>query len=182
MVQSVLAMISGIPLAAGMLFIWPLANRFGKKNMVIVGCVVSIAGSIVCLINPHNFIVMLIGQTLKGFSSIPGAYIMMALFADVLDHLEARFGYRVDGISMSVYNTIITVVNGLAVAFFNFFYDRSWFDSASVASFFFLGFEIIAHGLLIVLLCFLDVEKNIVEEQKLIKERKLVKNERKKSG
>ncbi len=181
-VQSVLAMISGIPLAAGMLFIWPLANRFGKKNMVIAGCVVSIAGSFICLINPHSFLIMLIGQTLKGFSSIPGAYIMMALFADVLDHLEARFGYRVDGISMSVYNTIITVVNGLAVAFFNFFYDSSWFEQASVASFFFLGFEIFAHGLLIFLLCFLDVEKNIVEEQKLIKERKLVKNERKKSG
>lgn len=31
-VQSVLALISGIPLAAGMLFIWPLANKFGKKT------------------------------------------------------------------------------------------------------------------------------------------------------
>ncbi len=37
MVQSVLALISGIPLAAGMLFIWPLASRFGKKNMIVAG-------------------------------------------------------------------------------------------------------------------------------------------------
>ena len=37
MAQSVLALISGIPLAAGMLFIWPLANRFGKKNMILAG-------------------------------------------------------------------------------------------------------------------------------------------------
>lgn len=29
--------------------------------------------------------------------------IMMALFADVPDHLEYRFSYRVDGMSMSVY-------------------------------------------------------------------------------
>ena len=67
MAQSVLALISGIPLAAGMLFIWPLANRFGKKNMILAGCVVSIAGSIVCLLAPDNFVVMLAGQTLKGF-------------------------------------------------------------------------------------------------------------------
>ena len=172
MVQSVLALISGIPLAAGMLFIWPLANKFGKKNVIVAGCVISIAGSLICLANPANFVVMLIGQTFKGFSSIPGAYVMMALFADVLDHLEARFGYRVDGVSMSVYNTVITVVNGLAVAVFNFFYDSALFPAQKVASFFFLGFEIVAHGILIVLLQFLTVEKNIEAEQKLIAERK----------
>ena len=172
MVQSVLALISGIPLAAGMLFIWPLANKFGKRNMVIAGLVFSIAGSIVCVSAPGNFTVVLIGQTLKGIGSIPGAYIMMALFADVLEHLEARFGFRCDGVSMSVYNAILTVVNGLATAFFLFFYDNSAFSSAGVAEFFFVGYEIIAHAALIVLLLFMNVEKNIKEEQKIIAERK----------
>lgn len=171
-VQSVLALISGVPLAAGMLFIWPLANKFGKKNMVVAGMVISIIGSVICITAPDNFVVVLIGQTFKGFSSIPGAYIMMALFADVLDHLEARFGFRVDGISMSVYNTIITVVNGLAVAFFTFFYDGGMFAPSGVAEFFFLGYEIFAHGALIIILSFLTVEKNIEAEQKLIAERK----------
>lgn len=171
-VQSILALISGVPLAAGMLFIWPLANKFGKKNMIMVGLMISIAGSVVCLLAPGNFYVMLIGQTLKGFSSIPGAYIMMALFADVLDHLEARFGYRVDGISMSVYNTIITVINGLAMAVFNFFYFGGFFAPSAVAVFFFVGFEIIAHGVLLFVIGTLTVEKNIEEEQKLIAERK----------
>ena len=176
-VQSVLALLSGIPLAAGMLFAWPVANRIGKRNFVIVGCVLSILGSIVCLTAPGNFIVVLIGQTIKGFSSIPGAYIMMALFADVLDHLEAKHGFRVDGISMSVYSTILTVVNGLAVAFFNLFYDGGAFSHTAVASFFFLGFEIAAHGVLIVVLLFLTVEKNIRQEQALIAERKAKQHE-----
>ena len=171
-IQAVLALLSGVPLAAGMLFAWPIANKIGKRNFVIVGCVLSILGSIVCLINPANFVIVLIGQTIKGFSSIPGAYIMMALFADVLDHLEAKCGFRVDGISMSVYSTILTVVNGLAVAFFNLFYDGGTFSHEAVASFFFLGFEIIAHGVLIVVLLFLTVEKNIKAEQALIAERK----------
>lgn len=172
MIQSVLALISGIPLAAGMLFIWPLANKFGKKNMVIAGCVLSIIGSLVCMSNPSDFMIMLIGQTVKGFSSIPGAYIMMALFADVLDHLEARFGFRVDGISMSVYTTIVTVVNGLAVAVFNFFYDNARFTPSGTAEFFFLGYEVIAHALLIVILLFFTVERNIEKEQEIIRSRK----------
>lgn len=172
MVQSVLALISGIPLAAGMLFIWPLANKFGKRNMVIAGLIFSIAGSIICVTAPSNFAVMLVGQTFKGIGSIPGAYIMMALFADVLEHLEARFGFRCDGVSMSVYNAILTVVNGLATTFFLFFYDNSAFSSAGVAEFFFVGYEIIAHAVLIILLLFLGVEKNINEEQELIAYRK----------
>lgn len=177
MVQSVLALISGIPLAAGMLFIWPLANKFGKKNMVLAGCVISIIGSGICILDPDNFWVVLLGQTFKGFSSIPGAYIMMALFADVLDHLEARFGFRVDGVSMSVYNAILTVVNGLAVSVFMIFYDGGWFAPSAVAEFFFVGFEIIAHGILILVLTFLTVEKNIEEEQKQIVQRKAAGNE-----
>lgn len=170
--QSVLALLSGIPLAAGMLFAWPIANRMGKRNFVILGCIVSIFGSAVCLAAPGSFAVMLIGQTLKGFSSIPGAYIMMALFADVLDHLEAKNGFRVDGISMSVYSTILTVVNGLAVALFNLFYDGGLFSHRAVSAFFFLGFEIFAHGILIFVLLLLDVEKNIKAEQQLIARRK----------
>ena len=171
-VQSLLALLSGFPLAAGMLFAWPVANKMGKRNFIILGCAVSIVGSIVCLLDPSNFVIMLIGQTLKGFSSIPGAYVMMALFADVLDHLEAKNGFRVDGISMSVYSTILTVVNGLAVAFFNLFYDGGVFSHQAVSSFFFLGFEIVAHGILIVVMLFMTVEKNIKAEQALIAERK----------
>ncbi len=171
-VQSLIALIGGIPLAAGMLFAWPVANKMGKRNFVMLGCVVSIAGSIVCLLAPSSFIIVTIGQILKGFSSIPGAYIMMALFADVLDHLEAKNGFRADGISMSVYSTILTVVNGLAVAFFNLFYDGGAFSHQQVSSFFFLGFEIFAHAILIVVLLLLNVEKNIKEEQQLIAERK----------
>ena len=174
-VQSLLALIGGIPLAVGMLFAWPVANKIGKRNFLMLGCAISVLGSVFSLLNPSDFTIVLIGQILKGFSSIPGAYIMMALFADVLDHLEARNGFRVDGISMSVYSTILTVVNGLAVSFFNLLYDGSMFSHQQVASFFFLGFEIFSHGILFFVLLLLNVEKHIREEQQLIADRKKAK-------
>ena len=64
------------------------------------------------------------------------------------------------------------MVNGLAVAFFNLFYDGGVFSHEAVSAFFFLGFEIIAHGILIFVLLMLNVEKDIQEEQKLIAQRK----------
>ena len=170
--QSVMALIGGLPLAAGMLFAWPVANRIGKRSFVVLGCGVSVAGSLVCLIDPGSFPLVIAGQVLKGLSSIPGAYIMMALFADVLDHLEAKLGYRVDGVSMSVYSAILTVVNGLSVAFFNLFYDGGAFTHRAVSAFFFLGFEVFAHAACAGLLLFLNVEKNIKAEQALIAARK----------
>ncbi len=171
-VQALVALVGGVPLVAGMLFAWPVANKLGKRNFMILGCILSVIGSVICLLGPGNIWILLIGQVVKGLSSIPGAYIMMALFADVLDHLEARFGYRVDGVSMSVYSTILTVVNGLAIAFFNLFYDGGVFAARSVASFFFLGFEIPAQLILAVILLFLTVEKGIREDQRIIAERK----------
>ena len=88
-VQALVALVGGVPLAAGMLFAWPVANKMGKRNFMILGCVLSVIGSVICLLSPGNIWILLIGQVVKGLSSIPGAYIMMALFADVLDHLEA---------------------------------------------------------------------------------------------
>lgn len=101
---------------------------------------------------------------------------MMALFADVLEHLEVRFGFRCDGVSMSVYNAILTIVNGLATVFFLFFYDNSGFSSAGVAEFFFVGYEIIAHTILIILMIFMNVEKHSEENQKVIIARREGKN------
>ncbi|MCR4882706.1 MAG: hypothetical protein K6A68_03995, partial [Clostridiales bacterium] len=57
-------------------------------------------------------------------------------------------------------------------AFFNLFYDGGAFTHQQVSSFFFLGFEIFAHGILILVLLFLNVEKHIKEEQQLIADRK----------
>lgn len=52
------------------------------------------------------------------------------------------------------------------------FYDGGMLTHQQVSGFFFPGFEIFAHAILIVVLLFLNVEKHIQEEQKLIAERK----------
>lgn len=169
-VQSILALVSGIPLALGMFIAWPIANKMGKRNFIVAGMVCNIIGGIVCLISPANFWMVLAGQTMMGIGNIPCAYCAMALFADMLDHVEAKCGFRCDGVSMSVYTAVMTAVNGLAIAFFKLFHTTNMAESP-VTRFFFLWFQVIAGVVLIVILLFLGVEKYVGEDHKIILER-----------
>ena len=40
-------------------------------------------------------------------------YVTLALLSDVLDHLEAKNGFRSDGFTMSVYGAIMVGMTGL---------------------------------------------------------------------
>ena len=45
--------------------------------------------------------------------------VFMALFADVLDHMEWKTGFRSDGLAMSVYNIIAVAMVGICTGIFN---------------------------------------------------------------
>ena len=117
--------IGGIPMGIGIFAIWPLTKRFGKRNCLIVGLLTVAFGSIICWLFPRNMTVMLIGQFIKNMGSLPGAYVFMALFADVLDHLEWKNGFRSDGMAMSIYSTIGVVLGGLTVGILNIILSKT---------------------------------------------------------
>lgn len=188
--QTLVSAIGGLPMGLGIFLVWPLAKKFGKRNVTLVGFVLYMVGGIICLLNPQNLIIVLIGQFIKNFGSLPSAYIFMALFADVLDHIEWKNNFRCDGISMSVYGTIATVSAGVSIGIFNLVLSKTGYiapifneatketvaavQNASVQhaiTFLFVGLEIITSIILIILLAFLNVEKNIEKEQKEIQER-----------
>jgi len=49
---------------------------------------------------------------IKSTGSLP-TYVMAALLAEALDHVEAQNGFRADGFSASVNSIILTVVQGI---------------------------------------------------------------------
>ena len=119
--QMLVSVIGGIPMGIGIFAVWPLAKKFGKKNVTVVGCCLIALGSAICWLNPTNMVVFLIGQFIKNCGGLPGSYIFMALFADTLDHVEWKSGVRVDGVPMSIYNIIAVTIVGVATAIFNAF-------------------------------------------------------------
>ena len=117
--QTLVSVLGGIPMGIGIFAVWPLAKKFGKKNITAIGFLLYALGSAICWIAPTNLYVVLVGQFIKNIGGLPCAYVFMALFADALDNLEWKNGFRCDGIAMSIYSVIITAASGLVTGIFN---------------------------------------------------------------
>lgn len=187
--QTMLSVIGGIPMGIGIFAVWPLAKKFGKRNLTLAGFILYALGSAICWMFPTNMVIVLIGQFVKNIGGLPCSYVFMALFADVLDHMEYKHSFRVDGIAMSIYNIIAVSSVGICTGIFNFMLSKSGYVAPSLVNgltvaaeqtqvvkdtitFAFVGLETITGIILAVLLIFLSVEKNIHKEQAVIKERK----------
>lgn len=215
--QMLVSVIGGIPMGIGIFAVWPLAKKFGKRNVTMVGFLLYALGSLLCWIFSTNMVMVLIGQFIKNIGGLPCAYVFMALFADCLDHLEWKTDLRMDGAAMSVYNIIAVAMVGIMTGVFNWMLARAGyiapFTAKSVAeagqvlsqngwvaqvaldslkpaadgvltvalaqphsvswviSFAFLGLEFFTGVALVVILFFLNVEKDLPQKQAEIKAR-----------
>lgn len=192
--QTMISVIGGIPMGIGIFAVWPLAKKFGKRNLTIAGFVLYAIGSAICWICPTNMVVVLVGQFIKNIGGLPCSYVFMALFADVLDHLEWKHNFRCDGIAMSIYNIIAVTSVGIVTGLFNMLLSKSGYVAPSLINgetvaavqsvatknaitFSFVGLETITAIILIIILAFINVEKHINKEQAEIKARKENENE-----
>lgn len=116
--QTLVSVIGGISMGIGMFAVWPLAKKFGKRNLTLFGFLLYAVGSAICWMAPTNMVIVLTGQFIKNIGGLPCAYVFMALFADGLDHVEWKSGIRYDDTAMSVYNIIAVAVVGIATAAF----------------------------------------------------------------
>ena len=117
--QMLVSVIGGIPMGIGIFAVWPLAKKFGKRNVTMAGFILYAAGSLICWLFSHNLVIVLIGQFIKNIGGLPCAYVFMALFADCLDHLEWKKDLRMDGAAMSIYNIIAVAMVGIMTGVFN---------------------------------------------------------------
>ena len=117
--QMLVSVIGGIPMGVGIFAVWPLAKKFGKRNVTMVGCALIATGSMICWMFPTNMVIVLIGQFIKNMGGLPGSYVFMALFADCLDHIEWKSRERIDGTAMSIYSIIAVAMVGIMTGVFN---------------------------------------------------------------
>ena len=117
--QMLVSVIGGVPMGIGIFAVWPLAKKFGKRNVTMVGFLLYSLGSLICWLFPTNLVIVLVGQFIKNIGGLPCAYVFMALFADCLDHLEWKSHIRADGAAMSIYNIIAVAMVGIMTGVFN---------------------------------------------------------------
>ena len=129
--QTLVSVLGGIPMGIGIFLVWPLAKKFGKRNVTMIGFLIYAIGSAICFIAPYNLYVVLVGQFIKNIGGLPCAYVFMALFADSLDGIEWKSGFRTDGTAMSIYSIITVAMAGVCTGLFNLFLSHSGYVAPS---------------------------------------------------
>ena len=187
--QTLISVIGGVPMGIGIFAVWPLAKKFGKRNVTLAGFLLYAIGSAICWMFPTDMIVVLVGQFIKNIGGLPCSYVFMAMFADVLDHMEWKNNFRCDGIAMSVYNIISVAMVGVCTGIFNGLLAKTGYVAPEIVNgvtvaaeqtaavknaitFGFVGLEVFTGIILAVLLIFLNVEKTIGREQQEIRARR----------
>ena len=173
--QTIVSAVGNAPLGFGILLMWPLVKRFGKRRVMLSGLVVTVLGTGLFMLNPYSMGPVLGTLIIRAFGALPLTYITMSMLADAMDHVEWKSGFRVDGLTMSIYTIVFTVAAGLAQGLFNlglnaFGYvppaaDGSWVEqSQAVRNYFIFGYQGLsglAMIVLFVLFWFFDVEKHL---------------------
>lgn len=119
MAQSILAIAGAIPMAVAAVFVVPLANKFSKRMVVFAGLVIGVAGGIIAAMGGSGIVPVGVGIALKCLGSAPAAYLILAMLADVIDHIEFKTGLRTDGLTMSIYSSIMVAATPVCNAIFS---------------------------------------------------------------
>lgn len=187
--QGTLSIIGAIPTAVGMLLVWPLANKIGKGKSILFGAFISVIGGAIGFIDPSNFALVTTSFVIKALGSTPAMYISLALMADMLDHEEAVYGIRTDGLTMTVYGAIMAGMTGIANGIINAVLVAAGYNSGNLREnlgnvqqatlWTFIGGETICYACIAILFFFMNVEKfskidheTIVADQKATAEAK----------
>lgn len=115
--QVLVNVIGQAPLGIGVIVLWPLVGKFGKRRVTAIGLVIAAVGCALGLLFSFaaevNFTLILLALIIKSIGTVP-TYVMAAQIAESLDHIEYSNKFRADGCSASIYSVIITVCTGIA--------------------------------------------------------------------
>lgn len=117
--QSILAIMGAIPMAVAMLFVNPLCQKFGKRVTVSAFLVLGVLGGIIAGFGGSNILPVAVGVALKCLGSSPACYMILAMLADVIDHIEWKTGLRTDGLTMSIYSSLMVAASPVMNAVFS---------------------------------------------------------------
>lgn len=183
--QGTINIVGAIPTALGMVFIWPLANKYGKAACIKVGAIIAALTGLlgfVCIPLATDTVAVsamaIASFCLKAIGTVPAMYISMALMADVLDRQEAVYGKRTDGFTMSVYGSIMVGMTGIANAIIVGLDGAVAGEMMSEAkqvlhTTIFFGGEVVCYLIIAIMFLFMNVEKFIgLSQSQILKDQR----------
>lgn len=166
--------ITGSMTGIGAYIIYPMAKKFGIKNLTVAGYAIALFGSVLGWMFPDQLVLALIAGFLRQVGWLPNAYIFATLMCYAFDSIEYKSHLRLEGM-MGI--AVITAVQWLIYAPFAGGFEAGILKlgfvdavgvapSAEVTQFMtmsFYLFDIISAAAVVILLPFVDVEKHLPE-------------------
>ncbi len=116
--MTLMSVIGYFPMGPGMFLILPLCKKFGKRNMMLIGALIAVGGSVLGWIFAENMVGALGGLLIRCIGTLPNL-VLLSMVADAMDHVEWKSKVRCDSFMASIYTVISTLVSGFAVSIFN---------------------------------------------------------------
>ncbi len=185
--QSLLSIMGAVPMAVAAVIVIPLCNKYGKRIVCMLGMLLGAVGGVIAILGNGHIVPVAAGVALKCLGSAPACYMILALLADVIDHIEYKKEIRTDGLTMSIYSSIMVAGTPVCNAIFSAVLKMSGYDqNADVAlgllgqmqaaktaiSVSYIWVETVAYVVCAVLIFFFTIEKHLPEEQEAIVARK----------
>lgn len=183
--QSLLGILGAAPMAIAAAIVVPLSNRFSKRTVSLAGMLIGIIGGVIAGLSSGNIVGVAIGVALKCLGSAPACYLILAMLADVIDHIEFKNNLRTDGLTMSIYSSIMVAGTPICNAVFSAVLQAAGYDQTAVVGQnlqspavqsairgCYIWTETIAFALCAALIVFWNAEKKLPEDQQAIQQRK----------
>ena len=183
--QTILSIAGAVPMAVAVVVVMPLAGKIGKAKTTFIFLVIGFLGGLIAGLFPENLLMVGLGVGIKCLGSSPACYLILAMLADVIDHIEYKTGMRTDGLTMSIYSSLMVAATPIGSAILNALLTAFGFDqtlvfgegvqsaSARMAlSVSYIWIETVCYGICALLILGFTVEKNLKKEQEEIKIRK----------
>lgn len=105
-----------IPMVLGIPFLPAVFKKFGKRNTMLLGMIISVAASLGILIAPQNPVVYIACAAVRQLSLSPLATAAFTLAGDIVDYNQMRTGIRTEGITTSANSLGNKLGSGLGAA------------------------------------------------------------------
>ena len=111
MMYTIYQVVTGVPLGIGAFAIYPLAKKFGVRNVSFVGFALIFLGSILGWMFPSNPTLAMVAGFIRQMGYLPHAYITATLFCFAFDSVEYKSGFRLEGLlGISIIGAIQTII------------------------------------------------------------------------
>ena len=113
LMYTIYTVITGSMTGIGAFIIYPMAKKFGIKNLTVAGYAIALFGSVLGWMFPDQLVLALIAGFLRQVGWLPNAYIFATLMCYAFDSIEYKSHLRLEGM-MGV--AVITAIQWLIYA------------------------------------------------------------------